>query len=340
MASFVRWNGALLALPIGSTIDPTLKILNSTVKPLYNDPSGVLASKDWPKVLSGINVSDIAAGVNTRRLIAGLDLPEISSGLNTSGILANTDVPTVLSGLNVSQIINGLNQPSIIKNGSSLSRRQSLSSLLSDVNLPNPSSLGLGSFNLTKFLSSNSGFNLSDAAMLAQQFSDVNATAAYEMGLPRLLSNANWTEMASGVNLTRIRSGLNMTGIMDNVDLPQVASGLDVLPILLSFNVTRMEPALKSLRNITSGLQLESEMGEVHTAITKVKQSQWVLPTLVSTQVLSSILFGRLSDYVGRRWVLIGGNCLALIGFLTVPRVSYGLKQAALVSLYLSPHVC
>jgi MFS family permease len=48
----------------------------------------------------------------------------------------------------------------------------------------------------------------------------------------------------------------------------------------------------------------------------------WAFPTLLFCQSISAVLFGRISDFVGRRWIFVGGNGVAFIGFLTCGRVS------------------
>jgi len=54
-------------------------------------------------------------------------------------------------------------------------------------------------------------------------------------------------------------------------------------------------------------------------------------PTLLLTQTLSGVLFGRLSDFVGRRWVFIGGNLVACVGFVATGRVDNGSTVTGLV---------
>ncbi|KAL3459328.1 fungal trichothecene efflux pump [Aspergillus heterothallicus] len=46
----------------------------------------------------------------------------------------------------------------------------------------------------------------------------------------------------------------------------------------------------------------------------------WAFPTLMFCQSASAILFGRISDFIGRRWIFIGGNALSFIGFLSCGR--------------------
>ncbi|KAJ3533789.1 hypothetical protein NM208_g7827 [Fusarium decemcellulare] len=48
----------------------------------------------------------------------------------------------------------------------------------------------------------------------------------------------------------------------------------------------------------------------------------WAYPTLLFSQALSAILLGRISDFVGRRWVFVLGNLIAFVGFLATGRVS------------------
>jgi MFS family permease len=59
----------------------------------------------------------------------------------------------------------------------------------------------------------------------------------------------------------------------------------------------------------------------------------WAWPTLLFTQTLSCIFFGRLSDLVGRRFVFVIGNFIAFIGFLSAGRARNGSTVAGLVSL-------
>ncbi|KAL3444131.1 fungal trichothecene efflux pump [Aspergillus insuetus] len=46
----------------------------------------------------------------------------------------------------------------------------------------------------------------------------------------------------------------------------------------------------------------------------------WAFPTLMFCQSASAILFGRISDFVGRRWIFVGGNLLSFISFLSCGR--------------------
>ncbi|KAL2817603.1 fungal trichothecene efflux pump [Aspergillus granulosus] len=46
----------------------------------------------------------------------------------------------------------------------------------------------------------------------------------------------------------------------------------------------------------------------------------WAFPTLMFCQSASAIMFGRISDFIGRRWIFIGGNILSFVGFLSCGR--------------------
>lgn len=59
----------------------------------------------------------------------------------------------------------------------------------------------------------------------------------------------------------------------------------------------------------------------------------WAYPTLLVSQTFSSILFGRLSDLVGRRWVFVLGNLVAFVGFLATGRVSERASISGLVRI-------
>ncbi|KAL4910499.1 fungal trichothecene efflux pump [Aspergillus multicolor] len=56
----------------------------------------------------------------------------------------------------------------------------------------------------------------------------------------------------------------------------------------------------------------------------KVPTLNWAFPTLLFAQAFSNIFFGRLSDYIGRRWIFVAGNLVAFVGFLSCSRVSHG----------------
>ncbi|RDW57879.1 uncharacterized protein DSM5745_11397 [Aspergillus mulundensis] len=56
----------------------------------------------------------------------------------------------------------------------------------------------------------------------------------------------------------------------------------------------------------------------------------WAFPTLLFAQAFSNVFFGRLSDYVGRRWIFIAGNLVAFVGFLSCSRVSHGYSISGL----------
>ncbi|KAH0845931.1 hypothetical protein FOPE_11436 [Fonsecaea pedrosoi] len=56
----------------------------------------------------------------------------------------------------------------------------------------------------------------------------------------------------------------------------------------------------------------------------------WGYPTLIFSQALSSVLFGRLSDFVGRRWIFVIANLIAFVGFIAVGRAS---TQSTIVGL-------
>lgn len=47
----------------------------------------------------------------------------------------------------------------------------------------------------------------------------------------------------------------------------------------------------------------------------------WAWPTILFTQTISTVLFGRMSDLIGRRYIFLFGNLVAFVGFLAGGRV-------------------
>ncbi|KAL3443572.1 hypothetical protein BJX65DRAFT_311730 [Aspergillus insuetus] len=60
---------------------------------------------------------------------------------------------------------------------------------------------------------------------------------------------------------------------------------------------------------------------------------RWAFPTLLLCQSASSLLFGRASDFVGRRWIFIGGNTLSFVGFIACSRAAESTTIVGLASL-------
>lgn len=47
----------------------------------------------------------------------------------------------------------------------------------------------------------------------------------------------------------------------------------------------------------------------------------WAWPTILFAQTISTVLFCRMSDLIGRRYIFLFGNLVAFVGFLATGRV-------------------
>lgn len=170
------------------------------------------------------------------------------------------------------------------------------------------------------------------------------------------------TRVAPALNLTTIAAGVNMTQIDDSINLrdiiqglvkdnaTELVSGLNITEILKSFNYIDIAHGINSAE-LLSGLNLQELMTslnlttftsealpEISYGIGQLKQGFWIYPNLIFAQIISSLFFGRLSDYVGRRWIFLFGNLVSFVSFLATSRVEQGATIAGLVS-DLTPHL-
>ncbi|KAL4806044.1 hypothetical protein BDV18DRAFT_160114 [Aspergillus unguis] len=177
------------------------------------------------------------------------------------------------------------------------------------------------------------------------------------LDLPQLSAAANLTAIVDGLNLTKMATGVNTTKILSSLDLDRMfwgavhtslteflsglnitraAEGIDMRGILSGLNLTKVAAGL-NLTELTSAMNLNvfvpTVVDQVPAAIDELKDGLWVYPTLIFAQILSSVFFGRLSDYVGRRWIFLFGNMMSFVAFLCVGRVNDGSKIAGLSAL-------
>lgn len=127
----------------------------------------------------------------------------------------------------------------------------------------------------------------------------------------------NLTAIVSAVNVTGVLHGLNITRILLGVDLERVLSGIHLKRLLRGLNLEHFVPAL---------------LHEFPHGVVQVKQALWTYPSLIFAQSVSSIFFGRLSDYLGRRWIFLFGNLVSFVAFLATARAKEGSSIAGLVS--------
>ncbi|KAH8879174.1 MFS general substrate transporter [Thozetella sp. PMI_491] len=80
------------------------------------------------------------------------------------------------------------------------------------------------------------------------------------------------------------------------------------------------------LGTLPSWNQITTSSGYVQTDLgpAEVGSLNWAWPNLLFSQTLSSILFGRLSDFIGRRWIFVCGNIVSAVGFIACGRSSDG----------------
>lgn len=124
-------------------------------------------------------------------------------------------------------------------------------------------------------------------------------------------------EFASGVNLTGLARGLHMGEILPGINVTQIGSGIQIGDLVSGLNVTNF--FLAAYNEFPSG-------------VNEMRTTLWIYPTIIFTQTLSSVFFGRLSDYVGRRWIVLFGNIASLAAFLAAGRSNEGSKMTGLVS--------
>lgn len=125
------------------------------------------------------------------------------------------------------------------------------------------------------------------------------------------------SQFASGFNSTGIAHGLHMGEILPAINVTQIASGLQLGNLISGLNVTNFFPA--AYNEFPAGIQ-------------EMRIALWFYPTLIFTQTLSSVFFGRLSDYVGRRWIFLFGNAVSVAAFLATGRSDEGTTMTGLVS--------
>jgi len=101
------------------------------------------------------------------------------------------------------------------------------------------------------------------------------------------------------------------------VDLERVLSGIHLKRLLLGLNLGHFFPALQH---------------EFPRGVVQIKKALWAYPSLIFAQSVSSIFFGRLSDYLGRRWIFLFGNFVSFVAFLATAQAKEGSTIAGLVS--------
>ncbi|GAD95404.1 siderophore iron transporter [Paecilomyces variotii No. 5] len=132
------------------------------------------------------------------------------------------------------------------------------------------------------------------------------------------LFEGNLTEIVSDLNVTGSISGLNLTKILSGVDLRVFVSGIHLKQLLHGLNLKVFIPEL---------------LYEFPRGVDQVKEGLWTYPTLIFAQAISSVFFGRLSDYVGRRWVFLFGNLVSFVEFLATGRAKEGSSIAGLTGM-------
>lgn len=174
-------------------------------------------------------------------------------------------------------------------------------------------------------LAISAGLNVTSVAEgldLTQMASGVNTTQIESSLYPNELFwgvvHTNMKEFASGINLNELARGLHMGEILPGINVTQIGSGLQIGNLVYGLNVTNFFPAAYN--------EFPTGMNEMRTAL-------WIYPTIIFTQTLSSVFFGRLSDYVGRRWIFLLGNVASLAAFLAAGRSNKGSNLTGLVSL-------
>ncbi|KAJ0420298.1 hypothetical protein BJY00DRAFT_313237 [Aspergillus carlsbadensis] len=160
------------------------------------------------------------------------------------------------------------------------------------------------------------------------------------LDLEQILGAANLTVIAEGLDMGRILIGVNVSHVVSSIDSDRILSGVldgSVEEILTGLNVSGVMQGINetaavagvNMTQVQLGLDMEQLMAGLNAdeflsvagqhfaaAVNAVKTGLWMYPTLLFTQVLSSLLGGRLSDYIGRRWVFLLGNIISFIGFI------------------------
>ncbi|PLB38150.1 uncharacterized protein BDW47DRAFT_117436 [Aspergillus candidus] len=164
--------------------------------------------------------------------------------------------------------------------------------------------------------------NVADGLDLAQMAHGVNTTQLESSLFPDDMFwgvvHTNPQEFASGFNFTGIARSLNMGEILPSINVTQIASGLQMADLVSGLNVTNSVPAAYN---------------EFPAGVHDLRSALWIYPTLMFTQTLSSVFFGRLSDYVGRRWIFLFGNAVSLAAFLAAGRSDQGVNMTGLSAL-------
>ncbi|OQD77601.1 hypothetical protein PENDEC_c002G01964 [Penicillium decumbens] len=163
---------------------------------------------------------------------------------------------------------------------------------------------------------------VSDGLDFVQMASGVNTTQIESSLFPNELFwgvvHTDLNEFTSGVNFTGLAQGLHMGEILPGINVTQIASGLQLGNLVAGLNVTNFFPA--AYDEFPAGIQ-------------ELKTALWIYPTIIFTQTLSSVFFGRLSDYVGRRWIFLFGNAVSIAAFLAAGRSNEGSTMTGLSAL-------
>ena len=130
------------------------------------------------------------------------------------------------------------------------------------------------------------------------------------------LAHTDLEEFLSGINFTGIAQAIQPREVLAGVRSPKVLPGIEPKELARGLNLTNFIPAAYD---------------QIPTGIAQLKEGLWIYPVLIFTQTLSSVFFGRLSDYVGRRWIFLLGNILSFIAFIATSRANGGATITGLV---------
>lgn len=181
----------------------------------------------------------------------------------------------------------------------------------------------------------------------------------------KLLAPLNLPQISQAVNLTIVNTGLNLTQMAEGINRTAIASSLDPNEMFWGLVHTNLEEFLEgiSFTSITQAIQpreilagvspskvlpgvqpkelaaglnltgfIPAAYDQIPTAVVQVRETLWIYPILIFTQILSSVFFRRLSDYVGRRWIFLFGNMLSFIAFIATGFANGGATITGLVS--------
>lgn len=132
------------------------------------------------------------------------------------------------------------------------------------------------------------------------------------------LVHTDLEEFLGGINFTSITQAIQPGQVLAGVSPPKILSGVQRRELAPGLNLTNFIPAAYD---------------QIPTGVVQVKEGLWIYPILIFAQILNSVFFGRLSDYIGRRWIFLFGNMLSFIAFIATGRANGGATITGLVSL-------